>query len=227
MSRKINSKKAVCHPDRPHKAKGLCDSCYKIKGRTVPSKCHPDKPHAAKGLCQTCYSRHYEYTSKRKAYKKCLDSTAKRKLSKYNYNKSSKNREYQKQYDKTPKARKRKLDYNKSYVKSRKSKDVNFKLSLLLRSRLVVALKGNYRSGSAIRDLGCTLDEFRIYMESLFQPGMSWDNWSRTGWHIDHIIPLANFDLTDREQLLKACHYTNLQPLWASDNIRKGNKCHD
>jgi hypothetical protein len=50
---------------------------------------------------------------------------------------------------------------------------------------------------------------------------MSWDNWGTHGWHIDHIIPLSSFDLTDREQFLKACHYTNLQPLWAADNIRK------
>lgn len=53
---------------------------------------------------------------------------------------------------------------------------------------------------------------------------MTWKNWSPTGWHIDHKIPLAFFDLTDRKQLLKACHYTNLQPLWSNENIRKGDK---
>jgi hypothetical protein len=53
---------------------------------------------------------------------------------------------------------------------------------------------------------------------------MSWDNWTTDGWHIDHIKPLASFDLTDRQQLLLACHYTNLQPLWAIDNLSKGDR---
>ena len=66
--------------------------------------------------------------------------------------------------------------------------------------------------------------ELRDYLESKFQPGMTWDNWTTNGWHIDHIKPLASFDLTDREQFLRACHYTNLQPLWAIDNLKKGSK---
>jgi len=53
---------------------------------------------------------------------------------------------------------------------------------------------------------------------------MTWDNWTLDGWHIDHIKPLASFDLTDRKQLLEACHYTNLQPLWAKDNLTKNDK---
>lgn len=93
-----------------------------------------------------------------------------------------------------------------------------------LRSRLRTALKGNYKSGSAVRDLGCAIDEFRKYIEGLWTPGMSWENYGKFGWHIDHIVPLSSFDLTDREQFLKACHYTNLQPLWAEDNLKKGNK---
>ena len=61
-------------------------------------------------------------------------------------------------------------------------------------------------------------------LESKFQSGMTWDNWALDGWHIDHIKPLASFDLTDRNQLLEACNYTNLQPLWAKDNLSKGAK---
>ena len=53
---------------------------------------------------------------------------------------------------------------------------------------------------------------------------MNWDNYGFYGWHIDHIIPLDFYDLQNREEFLKACHYTNLQPLWAEENITKGNK---
>lgn len=80
------------------------------------------------------------------------------------------------------------------------------------------------KSGSPVRDLGCSLEELKTHLEQQFQLGMTWENWSRTGWHIDHIQPLSSFDLTDREQFLKAAHYTNLQPLWAKDNLVKHNK---
>jgi hypothetical protein len=106
--------------------------------------------------------------------------------------------------------------------------DPEFKLKKTLRRRFHMALKRGTKAGSAVRDLGCTIAMFREYLEARFYPHpktgevMSWENWSRTGWHIDHKRPLANFDLTDRVQLLKACHYTNLQPLWAEENMAKG-----
>lgn len=114
--------------------------------------------------------------------------------------------------------------YNASYKRQRVKTDILFKLKTLLRARLYNAIRGNFKSGSAIRELGCSIRELQFYLEGQFQDGMTWKNWSPTGWHIDHKIPLAFFDLTDRKQLLKACHYTNLQPLWSNENIRKGDK---
>ena len=110
----------------------------------------------------------------------------------------------------------------KSYCKNKRKTDIQFRLSCNLRSRLKSAIKGNYKAGSAVKDLGCTVEQLKQYLESKFKPGMTWDNWTVDGWHIDHIKPLASFDLTDRNQLLEACHYTNLQPLWAKDNLSKG-----
>ena len=118
----------------------------------------------------------------------------------------------------------KKLLYNKIYCKNRYKKDVAFKLRKNLRSRLRTMIDKNQKTGNAIRDLGCSIPELKIYLESKFQQGMSWDNHGVHGWHIDHIKPLASFDLTDRNQLLQACHYTNLQPLWAKDNIIKSDK---
>lgn len=125
---------------------------------------------------------------------------------------------------------KKKIYYkaNKETIKQKKmvylKTNIQYKLGTRLRIRLCNALKGNYKSGSAVKDLGCSINELRKYLESKFEPGMSWDNYGFYGWHIDHIKPLSSFDLTDREQILKACHYTNLQPLWAKDNLSKANK---
>jgi hypothetical protein len=126
--------------------------------------------------------------------------------------------EYQKQY------RQEHKEEIGIYHKDRYNNDTNYKLARLLRSRLTKAINRNQKGGSAVNDLGCPVDELRLHLESLFKPGMNWENWSLDGWHIDHIIPLASFDLTDREQFLKACHYTNLQPLWAEDNLSKSDK---
>jgi len=109
-----------------------------------------------------------------------------------------------------------------NYWKIRLKYDVSFKLSCSLRNRLNVAIKINQKSGSAVKDLGCSVPELKLYLESKFQPGMTWENWSRTGWHIDHIVPLSSFNLQNREEFLKACHYTNLQPLWSEENWGKG-----
>jgi hypothetical protein len=111
--------------------------------------------------------------------------------------------------------------------KIRRKKDPIFALCANLRTRLSKVITGGFKAGSAVRDLGCTPQEFMAHLESLFYPNpatgevMSWGNRGVFGWHIDHIIPLAKFDLTNREELLKACHYTNLQPLWQEDHISK------
>jgi hypothetical protein len=99
-------------------------------------------------------------------------------------------------------------------------------LARSLRARLRKGLKAkNYNKvSSAVKELGCSIDDLKKYLESLFQPGMTWKNWSYYGWHIDHIRPLATFDLSNPLELKKACHYTNLQPLWWLKNISKGNK---
>src|SRR3990167_7847818 len=83
-----------------------------------------------------------------------------------------------------------------SYISKRLKIDLNFKLAGRLRTRL--------------------------YIENQFEPGMSWNNYGR--WHLDHVQPLASFDLTDRSQFLTACNWLNYQPMWSEDNFKKGGR---
>lgn len=111
---------------------------------------------------------------------------------------------------------------NREKLRLYRNSNVNSKLARSLRSRLKHALKNNQKTGSAVSDLGCSISDFKQYLESKFQFGMNWENYGTFGWHIDHIKPLSSFDLTNRLQFLEACHFTNLQPLWASENRQKG-----
>lgn len=108
------------------------------------------------------------------------------------------------------------------YKTTRYRTNIECRLRSILRSRVYGILSGSRMGGSAVADLGCTIEELKVHLESLFLKDMNWGNWSKTGWHIDHVKPLAAFNLTNREEFLKACHYTNLQPLWAFDNLSKG-----
>jgi hypothetical protein len=111
----------------------------------------------------------------------------------------------------------------KKYANDKYKNDINFRLAKNLRSRLRHALRSN-RAGSPVRDLGCSIEQLKVYIEQQFVPGMSWDNYTYKVWHIDHIKPLSKFDLSDPEQFKEACHYTNLRPLWAKLNLQKNNK---
>lgn len=107
-------------------------------------------------------------------------------------------------------------------LKLKRKTNINYRLSINLRKRLYDALHKNFKAGSAVRDLGCSLEKLKIHLETQFKNGMSWDNYGINGWHIDHIIPLASFNLSNRSEFLNAFHYTNLQPLWWYDNLKKG-----
>lgn len=133
-------------------------------------------------------------------------------------------RKYMKEYRLLNKDRKRKNA--KIYEAKRSKEDVSYRLSNGLRKRLGSAIKGNQKSGSAVRDLGCPIEDFKSYIENKFYDKMSWDNYGNgpDKWQLDHIVALCLFDLTQRDQFLKACHFTNIQPLWYSDHIKKTEK---
>jgi hypothetical protein len=134
------------------------------------------------------------------------------------YETSPQRRDQKKAWDASPKRR-------AQQKKARVTASLQRRIGNALRTRLYTALKKQSKRGSAVRDLGCTIADFVKYIERQFQPGMFWENHGAPkeegGWHLDHIKPLASFDLTDRKQLLEAVYFTNLQPLWQRENLRK------
>jgi hypothetical protein len=116
----------------------------------------------------------------------------------------------------------RAIDSN--YEKNRRAIDPTYKLVRNIRRAIRKAIKRNTKSNHTTELLGCSIKYLRQHLEDQFVEGMNWDNYNTNGWHIDHIIPLDYFDFSDPDQQKRAWHYTNLRPLWASDNIKKGNK---
>jgi len=106
-------------------------------------------------------------------------------------------------------------------VKYRYKNDVYFKLVVILRNRIKRVLKRNSKKGHTLELLGCSVKFFKQYLENKFAKGMSWDNYGFYGWHIDHIKGCKEFDLSKKSEQRKCFHYTNLQPLWATDNLVK------
>lgn len=112
----------------------------------------------------------------------------------------------------------------KQYNKIKYKNNVIFKLSSNIRTRLSNAIRrqNSKKYAHSIDLVGCNIIFLKDYLEKQFKPGMKWKNYGE--WHIDHIIPLNSFDLTKKSNQKKACHYTNLQPLWATENLSKGDK---
>ena len=121
------------------------------------------------------------------------------------------------------KDKKKKMARVMAYQKIKNKTDINWILRKRLRCRLQKALKGIIKSKRTMELLGVPhLDFLKAWLQSQFKEGMTWEN--RHLWHIDHIIPCSSFDLTKPEEQAKCFHYTNLQPLWASENLSKGNR---
>jgi hypothetical protein len=113
-------------------------------------------------------------------------------------------------------------DYRKNYANKRNSIDPLYRLTCNIRSLISYSTKrmGYKKTSKTYNILGCSFEDFKQHIESQFTDGMDWDN--RSEWHLDHIYPVSL--ATDETHLIKLNHYTNFQPLWAIDNIKKGNK---
>jgi hypothetical protein len=114
--------------------------------------------------------------------------------------------------------------YEREYRYSRRQEDMFFKIKGNLSSRLSDLIQNRGLGERTVELLGCDKDTFLNHLKSQFTEGMTWENYGLKGWHVDHIIPISSYDLTNEDEVKKACHYSNLQPLWWQDNLEKGNK---
>jgi len=157
---------------------------------------------------------------KKSQKKYVLKNKDKVKISKKKWRESAIGKEYQKNYELSDEQK------QKSYeqVKKRYKEDTAFKYRVSMSARLRAFYKSNNikKTNSTFKIVGCTPEFLKKYLEKQFKPGMTHENHGTHGWHIDHIIPLDK--ATTPELRAKICHYTNLQPMWAVDNIKKSNK---
>lgn len=194
------------------------------KDSKICSKCNIEKPinefhkrlcrNNGTPMCKKCYR---EYRMNKWRNNEEYREKAKLRSAKYNEAHKEQKSQYNKTYSETNKEKRNKRLLN------RKINDINFRMRGILAGRVISAIKqgGGIKSIKTMELIGCSISELKIHLESKFLKDMTWDNYGRNGWHIDHIIPCATFDLTKPEEQKKCFHYTNLQPLWGEDNIKK------
>jgi hypothetical protein len=189
--------------------------CYGCKTQKPLSEFHKNKNvksgHSFK--CKLCVKEYNIVYNKKHAKRR----------SEYQKDYRTENNEYlcAKEREWYRKNKERTIYTKKIYRREKRKNDPLFRARNAISRRIRGVLKGS-KSKKSMDILGCDLIFFKSYMESLFQPGMNWDNYGVHGWHIDHKIPLISGK--NDQELEKLCHYTNLQPLWALDNIKKGGK---
>lgn len=195
-----------------------CSSCKETKSVNLFHKsCQGYARH-----CKDCRSI-YQKANRDKANKrtKKYDTSSKGQSRRKQYAEDNKEKlsAYQKEYrkDNADKIRKQKT----VYIRERRRTDPGYRLLGNCRKRVYDALKGRCKSARTKELLGCSIEDYKAYLESKFQEGMTWDNYGRGGWVVDHIMPCAAFDLSRPDQQKECFVYTNTQPLWEQDNIVK------
>lgn len=188
---------------------------HKDRLRTVRAewwKNHPDK--------RAEYQKKYHHAHKDICHQRCAEWRAK-------------NPNYSKQYRRINGNRVR--GYENAWKKANRDKvraterrhslkQPNRKLQTNISRRIRRALNGSVKHFRTLEYVGCSADELRTHLQSMFTPDMSWENYGSV-WHVDHIIPCLKFDLRKPEHQKRCFHFSNLQPLLALENIRKRAKC--
>ena len=130
------------------------------------------------------------------------------------------NSEKRKQYRKKTYQKHGKRISREKYLKMKSDPTIYLKMLMRRRIRGILTSKNLKKRLPCETIVGCSYENLKIYLQSKFKDGMSWENQGK--WHIDHIVPLSS--ALNEDEIYKLCHYTNLQPLWAEDNLKKSNK---
>jgi len=217
-----------CFRDRGHKhPRTDCKACCAKRGRALHEKWKKDKGYKKRQKinCKRWQNRHRGFVRA-----SALERYYRRgKEARLDYLKA----QYQKHKDKRcayakmmhPKNKKRLMAYCLKWYHQHKSDPV-FHLIITQRSRVRRALKCKNipKTSSTLTLLGCTAVQLKDHLAKKFTAGMTWENHGQFGWHVDHIKPLASFDFRVEAQIMAAFHYTNLQPLWWYENLKKSDK---
>jgi hypothetical protein len=221
----------------------LCTKCKVEKAESDFSKRGEKRRSQCKACCNAWYASNRE---KLLPYKKQYYQANKHRVAHYPSQDPERRSEYGKQYRLAHKEdtvkrnakfrelhpgyqnewRQKNLDSVRCYVRQwhrdKRQNDFAHRLLDNTRRRLRSALDGKTKSKRTLEVLGCSPEFLKFHLESQFRDGMSWANYGK--WEIDHIIPCAAFDFSKEDDLLKCFHFTNLQPLWATDNRKKSDK---
>lgn len=189
--------------------------------------------------CRTRLSREQEDRRRARraidpAFDEAIKAKQRRASANFTRNNPQRRKELRDNWEAVPENRRRRYERNQELKRQPKARttenkrrrrrhanDHQFAMTMRLRARMHTALNAAMaqKSSTSQKLLGCDWATLVAHLERQFTDGMSWDNYSE--WHIDHIRPCASFDLTDPAQQCECFHYTNLQPLWAEDNLRK------
>jgi hypothetical protein len=218
-----------------------CNKCGEIKEL---EEFYSDKRNldGKQGVCRGCFSKRSEIynqkpevKSKAKEHREIPEVKAKIKVRTKIWNQrlevKVRTKDLQREYGQIPEVKARRKEVRqgpearvkeRAWQRGKLVSDPIFRTACNLRRRLNHVLGGKRRVGSAVRDMGRSGDELRVFLEKHSKYLLA--DLGKDKVHIDHIIPLSVYDLEDRKELLKAVHYTNLRLLWCKDNERKGNK---
>lgn len=194
-----------------------CSRCNNVKQlesfRSAKNRPDGKRPYCIE--CENNLSREHDRRPDIKEKRHNRDKTPSAKKHRSEYRQvSQKFKATQEKYESSPRRKQWRLEYGRK---------LDVRVGRRLRTRVweVIKKQGTNKRYKFDEYLGCTVEFFMSYIESLWQEGMDWDNYTHKGWHLDHIRPCASFDLTDPEQQHQCFHYTNYQPLWAKDNFKK------